>query len=259
MANVDSLSTVERQEYIYRQLNERKHVRLTDLSEELGISIATARRDLESLAEQGKAQRVHGGAILTQKAPPEMAVHQREVEQAAEKCRIGAAAANLIEDGDTVFISSGTTAYEVARNLVNRQNLTVITNSLPVLVLLANNPNISVICLGGVLRHSEASYIGHLTELSLAEIRADKVIFGIRALHLEEGLTNDYLAETMIDRKILKIGREVIIVADYTKLDRISTAFVAPLSAIKTLVTDAKAPAAFTEGLREHGIRVIIA
>ena len=223
------------------------------------MSIATARRDLETLAEQGKAQRVHGGAILTRKAPPELEVHQRQSEQSAEKSRIGLAVAEMVQDGETVFISSGTTALEVAKNLANRQNLTVITNSLPVLVTLANNPQISVICLGGQLRHSEASYIGHLTELNLEEIRADKVIFGIRALHLDDGLTNDYLAETMVDRKILKIGREVIIVADHTKLDRISTAFVATISAMNTLVTDTKAPPSFVQGLRDRGIKVVLA
>lgn len=259
MEQINGISSVERQEIIYRTIKEQKRIRLEEISKSFGISTATARRDLDVLAEQGKVQRVHGGAILSRKAPPEMAVIQRQVEQADEKQRIGLAAAQLIADGETVFISSGTTALEVAKHLVDRSSLTVITNSLPVLNLFNANPYISVICLGGNFRHSEASYIGHLTDTNLEEVRADKVIFGIRALSLEDGLTNDYMGETSTDRKILKIGREVIIVADHTKFDRVSTSFVAPLSAIHTVVTDAQTSSEFLEGLKAKGIRVVAA
>lgn len=259
MEQIIGLSSIERQEIIFRKLKEQKRIRLEEISKSFGISTATARRDLDMLAEQGKVQRIHGGAILTRKAPPEMAVTQRQVEQADEKQRIGLAAAQMIADGDTVFISSGTTALEVAKHLVDRPKLTVITNSLPVLNLFNANRNISVICLGGNFRHTEASYIGHLTAKNLEEVRADKVIFGIRALSLEEGLTNDYMGETTTDRMILKVGREIIIVADHTKFDRVSTAFVAPLTAIHTLITDGETPPEFLEGLRSRGIRVVVA
>ena len=142
---------------------------------------------------------------------------QRTAEQTSEKVRIGQAAADLIADGETVFLSSGTTVLEVARQLRGKRNLTVITNSLLVLNELADVPDITVICLGGMLRHSEMSLIGHITELALSELRADKVIIGIRAIDPENGLTSGYLPETMTDRAILKIGREVIVVADHTK------------------------------------------
>jgi len=259
MEQFNGLSSVERQEIIFRKIKEQKRIRLEEISKTFGISTATARRDLDVLAEQGKVQRVHGGAILTRKAPPEMAVNQRQLEQADEKVRIGLAAAQMINDGDTVFISSGTTALEVARHLVDRSRLTIITNSLPVLNLFNTYQNISVISLGGNFRHTEASYIGHLTARSLEEVRADKVIFGIRAISLEEGLTNDYLGETTTDRTILKIGREIIIVADHTKFDRVSTAFVAPLTAIHTVITDDKTPVEFLDGLRSRNIRVVVA
>ena len=259
MEQINGLSSIERQEIIYRTIKEQKRIRLEEISKSFAISTATARRDLDLLAEQGKVQRVHGGAILYRKAPPEMAVTQRQVEQAGEKQRISLAAAQMISDGETVFISSGTTALEVARHLADRQALTVITNSLPVLNIFNANPNIGVICLGGNFRHSEASYIGHLTEKNMEEVRADKVIFGIRALSLEEGLTNDYMAETTTDRMILKIGREVIIVADHTKFDRVSTSYVAPLSVINTLVTDDQTPQEILDGLRARGIRVVVA
>jgi DeoR/GlpR family transcriptional regulator of sugar metabolism len=93
----------------------------------------------------------------------------------------------------------------------------------------------------------------------LTEVRADKVVFGTRALSLEHGLTNDYLPETLTDRAILGMGGQVIIVADYSKFGRVSTAFLAPLSAMHTLVTDSKAPPEYLSALSKQGIRVLVA
>lgn len=254
-----TLSNVERQRQILAQVEQRQRINIAQICEMFQVSEATARRDLEQLAEQGKVQRVHGGAIAVHSAPPEMPVNDRTVEQRDEKQRIGLAAAGLVRDGETVFISSGTTALEVARCLKGRANLTVITNSLPVINTLAGSAGISLISLGGVLRGTEQSFIGHISEQSLAEVRADKVIFGVRSIHLDQGLTNDYLPETRTDRAILKIGREVIVVADHTKMGRVSTAFVAPITAVNRVVTDRGVPVDFVDSLRERGIDVVVA
>ena len=181
---------------------------------------------------------MHGGIISVEQAPPELPILERESEQTDEKMVIGRAVAALISERETVFLGSGTTVLEVARNLRNHKNLTVITNSLPVLNMLAGIKEIAIISLGGMLRDSELSFIGHVTEQALAEVRADKVIMGTRGVSLEHGLTNDYLEETLTDRAILKIGREVIIVADHTKVNRVSTALLAPLESMNTFVTD---------------------
>jgi DeoR/GlpR family transcriptional regulator of sugar metabolism len=110
-----------------------------------------------------------------------------------------------------------------------------------------------------MLRESELSFIGHLTEQALTDIRADKVIIGTRGVSLEHGLTNDYLQETLTDRAILKIGREVIVVADHTKVNRVATVLLAPLNAMHTFVTDAKADKKFIQALKKEEIRVITA
>lgn len=259
MESNHTLSNVERQRRILAEIEQRQRIHVAQICQEFGVSEATARRDLEVLAEQGKVQRVHGGAIAVHAAPPELPVNDRSNEQHEEKQRIGAAAAALVRDGETVFISSGTTALEVARALRQRQNLTIITNSLPVINTLAGQPGITVITLGGMLRPTEQSFIGHIAEQSLAEVRADKVIFGIRSIHLDQGLTNEYLPETRTDRAILKIGREVIVVGDHTKMGRISTAFVAPITAVNTLVTDHDTPEEFVAALEERGITVVVA
>jgi len=258
METLPLLSSIERQNLILQWIAHRGRVTVTEICAELAVSEATARRDLENLANQGRIQRVRGGAISSKQAPPEQPLLQRQDEQADEKRRIGRAAASLVQDGDTIFLGSGSTVLEVARSLVKHHSLSVITNSLPVINTLAGMADLTLVSLGGLVRSSELSFIGHITELALAELRADKVIVGTRAISLEQGLTNDYLPETMTDRAILRIGRELIIVADHTKFGRISTNLLSPIDPIHTIVTDHQTPQDFITSVSERKIRVIV-
>jgi DeoR/GlpR family transcriptional regulator of sugar metabolism len=228
----------ERQHRILKILEKTPSARVIELSDSLGVSPATIRRDLDRLRKNGQIKRVHGGAALAAKSVPEASVLQRSSQNLEEKKRIGKLAAGLINEGETVFIGSGSTTMEVARNLVGRKNLTVITNALTVVTLLSQVEGISLIVTGGFVRSSELSFIGHLTEQALRELRSQKVIMGIKSISLEQGLTNDYLPEVSTDRVIIQSAPEVILVADHTKFGTVSTAVVAPLALIHTLVTD---------------------
>jgi DeoR/GlpR family transcriptional regulator of sugar metabolism len=255
----DFIPTPERQKQILSLLSQQGRLSVAEIVTQFSISEATARRDLETLASQGKGQRVHGGMIAVEQAPPELSILERENEQTAEKTRIGRAAARLVEKNETIFLGSGTTVLEIARNLRDHKGLTVITNSLPVLNTLAGLNEITVVSLGGMLRESELSFIGHITEQALVEVRADKVFMGTRGVSLEHGLTNDYLQETLTDRAILKSGREIVIVADHTKINRVATVLLAPLNTMQTLVTDAEADKKFVQALKRQGFNVIVA
>ena len=251
--------TPERHRQILALLQRRRRLSVAEIVRHFAISEATARRDLQTIASDGKARRVHGGILAVESVPPELPILERGREQSAEKARIGHLAASLISDHEAVFLGSGTTVLEVARNLRDRRDLTVITNSLPVLNLLAGKREITVITLGGMLRESELFLIGHITEMGLKEVRVDKVVMGTRGVSLEHGLTNDYLQETLTDRLIPKIGRQVILVADHTKINRTSTVRLAPLSDIHTLVTDSEASPKFVRVLKRRGIKVMLA
>lgn len=255
----DFIPTPERQKQILSLLSQQGRLSVAEIVAQFSISEATARRDLEVLASQGKAQRVHGGVIEVEKAPPELPILERKQEQMEEKTRIGRVAASLVGNNETVFLGSGTTVLEIARHLRDHKNLAVITNSLPVLNILAGAKEITVVSLGGMLRDSELSFIGHITEQSLVEVRADKVFMGTRGISLEHGLTNDYLQETLTDRAILKSGREVIIAADHTKVNRVSTVLLAPLNSIHTFVTDSGVDKKFVQALRRQKIKVVLA
>ena len=258
MTTFGSLSNYERQRELARLLERVGRLSVAQICEQFSVSEATARRDLEMLSEQGLIHRVHGGAVLLHHAAPEEPILRRSHDQEKEKECIGRATAALIQDEETIFLGSGTTVLQVAQHLVTR-NIMVITNSLPVINLMTEKENITLIALGGMLRDSELSFIGHITEQALAEVRADKVIIGTRAISLEQGLTNDYLPETLTDRAILNAGRETIIVADHTKCGVMSHAFLAPLAAMHTLVTDNGTDPEFIDMLRIQGIKVIVA
>jgi DeoR/GlpR family transcriptional regulator of sugar metabolism len=255
----NTISSLERQNQILQLILRSQRISITEICGNFSVSVATARRDLETLAGQGKIQRVHGGAIALLQAPPEQPILQRQDEQAQEKLRIGQSAAALVNDGETLLLGSGTTVLELARALRGRRNLTVITNSLPVVNVLAGVEEITVICLGGMLRDSELSFIGHITEQALSGVHADKVFIGTRAISLEHGLTNEYLPETMTDRAILKAGQQIMLLADHTKFGRAATVLMAPIENIHTIITDAGTSRDFIAAAHAKGIHVILA
>lgn len=258
-----ALSTLERQRQIAQFVHNQERVSVLELCDRFAISLATARRDLDTLAEQGKIQRVHGGAVAlhTNGRVESLPALPRAAEQADEKARIGAASAALVQDGETIFLGSGTTVLEMALRMRDRRRLNVITNSLLVLnvLTLTTAADITVVSLGGLFNRAEMSFIGHITQQSLSEVRADRVFLGIGAVDVQHGLTNTDLQETLTDRAILKIGREVVLLADHTKCGRAAAAFVAPLSAVQTLITDTATPQKFVDGVRAAGVRVITA
>jgi DeoR/GlpR family transcriptional regulator of sugar metabolism len=133
------------------------------------------------------------------------------------------------------------------------------TNCIPVMNMLKDVPEIRLIGIGGILQHSEQAYIGHITEQALAELQADKVITGIRAIDVEKGLMNNDPMCIQTERAILGVGQQVIVVADHTKCNSVDMAFVAPIDAIDILVTDSEVPPDFVSALTERGIQVVIA
>lgn len=249
----------ERQQLILETVQDNRQVTVVELSRRFDVSEVTIRRDLRQLAAQGALRRAHGGAVVAIPAPPEPPVIQRMVQ--AENCKecIGRAAASLVADGESIFIGSGSTTAYVARHLVNRKDLTVVTNALNVATEFSTAEGVTVVVTGGLMRASELSLVGHIAEQSLREVRVDKVLIGMRAISLEAGMTNDYLPEVMTDRTIIDMAPELILVADHTKLGKIASAYVAPVERITTLVTDAEADPQTLTRLRQLGVEVIVA
>jgi len=249
----------ERHQIILESLQDSRRVTVAELSDRFDVSEVTIRRDLRELAERGMLRRAHGGAVAATPAPPEPPVVQRMVQ--AESCKecIGRAAATLVSDGESVFIGSGSTTAHAARHLVDHQDLTVVTNALNIATELGSAEGVTVVVTGGMMRDSELSLVGHITEQSLREVRVDKVIMGMQAISLDAGMTNDYLPEVMTDRTIIEMAPELIVVADHTKFGTVASAYIAPVERITTLVTDAGIEPDTAARCREMGIQVIVA
>jgi len=246
----------ERQNRIRQLVEQRGSATVPEMSAQFEVSKATIRRDLEELDGQGWLQRTHGGAVRLESATKESPMVQRIDEQLVEKRRIGEAAAGLIQDRETIFLGSGTTVLEIARHLPGGIRLTVITNSLPIVNELAEKPGIELIVIGGMLRQSELSMVGHVAEQAVHEFRADRVFMGMYAIDARHGFTNDYLPETMTDRAILTIARQVIVVADHSKFGRVSSALVGPVTIAQIIITDCEIPEAWVAELVDLGVEM---
>ncbi len=255
----DYLRRLTRLERIQEILNKQGRASVAELTSLLSASEATVRRDLDLLAKDGVARRVHGGACRQTPAQPEPEVKQRGYLNMESKARIGRRAAELIKSNQTVYLGTGSTVVELARNLRAHEDLTVITNSLPVINTLADVPEVKIVVTGGFLRSSEQSMIGHLVENALRELRADMVVIGIQGIHSEHGLTNDFLPEALIDRLIVRFAPELVVVCDSSKFGKIKASFVAKLDQVSTIVTDSGIEPAMRGLLSGIGIRVLIA
>jgi DeoR/GlpR family transcriptional regulator of sugar metabolism len=217
----------------------------------------TIRRDLEVLENQGQLRRVRGGAIsvVSRSYEPPFAARQL-VEQAAKQA-IGAAAARLVDDGETVIIDVGTTALEFARNLKGRRGITVVTHSLPVAMELGNESDIRVLVTGGMVRSGEFSLIGGVPEATFADVNCDVVFLGVAGIQVQRGLTEYNPADALVKKAALRAARRSVILADRSKLDKVTFHNVAPLASVDILVTDACADEPYLEAIRSAGVEVI--
>ena len=250
---------VVRQQQIIEAVKFYRQVSVAELSNRFNVSEVTIRRDLQELADEGILERTHGGALATSRSAPEMPVIHRMSQKGQVKESIGRAAERLIEDGESIFIGSGTTTAYLARHLIDRKGLTVVTNAVTIATELASAEDITIVITGGVMRTSELSLVGHITEQALKEVRVDKIFIGIPAISIEKGLTNDFLPEVMTDRTIIEMAPELVLLADHSKFGKVGSAYVAPINSITTLVTDLQTDPAILQDLKDLGIQVIVA
>ena len=248
-----------RQRRISQIIQAQGQASVNELARRFHVTEMTIRRDLGDLDAQGFVQRIHGGAISTDRRPIpfEPPMLERMKQEADAKRRIGRAVAAMVSEGENVFLGSGTTTLAVAEALSGRSNLTVITNALTIANALVASNLITLIVVGGFLRRSELSLIGHFAETTLHDLRVDKVIMGIRGIDANYGLTSDHFQELMTDRAIMAIGESVIIVADHTKFGHVAASRTAPVNAAKVIVTDSLVPDDVAAGVEALGVRVI--
>lgn len=254
-----NLIPAQRRKRIHELLTRHQVVQNAFLSESLQVSAATIRRDLDWLEQEGWLRRTHGGAIVSQHMNVEPEYQHSAQTHPEEKRLIGATAATLVEDGDTIFINSGTTATQVVQHLRGKREITVVTSNVRAVLELAE-ADLAVILLGGDFRPRAGSVAGRFACQTLNQIYANKAFIGVDGLSLNYGCTTPISDEAEVARLMVERTQgPVIVVADHSKWGVVSNFEIASLDQIQILVTDGGLTAKARAELSSRAVEVLIA
>jgi len=245
---VNDRTTARRRAEIIRLLEQEGAVEGSDLAARFGVSAPTVRRDLEWLEREGLAHRVRGGAVAAGRD-----------EHDAVYVRLAQAAAELVSDGETVFVGPGQAMEELGRALCERHRLTVVTNSLPVAQQIARHSQHTLILTGGQLEREDQGLTGQLTHAALAHLRAERVFFEPDGISALDGLTSDSLACADLARALLDTGAEFVALVAPERVGRAAAASIGPATEASVVITGRQADTAYLWELTELGVRVILA
>ena len=244
--------TAARRAAIARKVTQNGDARVADLADQFRVNTATIRRDLAALEEQGQVQRVHGGAVAVKEPATESA-------PTAQESRIGQAAAQMMADGETIFLGPGRLPLEAARCLTTRSPLTIITNGLEIAHWVATNTPHRLIVTGGQAEGRDGGLVGQLARESLSNLRADRVILELDGVSAVDGLTHDSLPQAEVARLLLEIGSQIVILVSPERVGQAAAVYVAPVSDADVVVTAREASSHPLWDLSESGVRVVLA
>jgi DeoR family transcriptional regulator of aga operon len=245
----------ERRRRICELVRAEGRVTVDALAARFGISLVTIRGDLASLESAGALTRTYGGALAVQDDQP---LNVKQLQHHAEKLRIAEEAAVLIRDGETIILDSGTTTTEIARRIrtLELKSINVITNALNIAALLIDTPSVRLIMPGGILRRESNSLAGPMAESALEALQADRLYLGADGVDPKVGVMTPHLAEAQLNAKMIAISRQVVVVADSSKLMRRNVSLIARVEQLHMLITDRAADPQAVEELRERGVEV---
>ena len=254
-----SLIPAQRRERIQEYLEIHKIVRMDDLYKILDASEATVRRDMEWLEHKGVLERTHGGAILSQRMTYEQEYIQRAAKNPIEKSQIGGLAASLIDNGDVVFINSGTTTAQVIQHIRGDSGIVVFTNNL-IALLEGGDARFEQYLIGGEFQPHSNSVAGRFAIDNLRQVYANKAILGVDGISLIHGCTVPSNAEAEVIKLMIERTKgEIILVADHTKWGVVSNFQIATIDEIDKLVTDARIDSSTLNSLAEYSVEILIA
>jgi DeoR family transcriptional regulator of aga operon len=252
------LRSEERRREIVRRLYLTGYVEARELAVTLGVDASTIRRDLDALSRAGHVQRSHGGArLLAGAVDLPYAIKQRE--RLAAKGAVGRAAAELVADGDSVVIDSGSTTYELATRLRARQNLTIVTNDLRIAQLVADFPGVHLLVPGGELLRSTYTLAGERAVAFVQELSVEWTFLGADAIDSGSGVTNTNTIEVPLKRTMLAVARTAVVLADSSKFGRRALVRVAEIEEVDRVITDDDLPDDLAGGFAGRLQRVPVA
>ncbi|MTK13141.1 MAG: DeoR/GlpR transcriptional regulator [Clostridiaceae bacterium] len=252
----------ERKNLILYELDNYGKVSVTQLAKKFGVTTETIRRDLDALEAEYKLKRTHGGAIKISFDKHEPSHIQKKDVYREEKQRIGNKAASLINDNDVIAIDAGTTTCEILYHIKNKKNITVLLNTVAGLNIMIDLKNKGIfdgkiIFLGGEINADQLSCYGPISENLLNNFYVDKAFIGVGGVSLQNGLTGYDVNEANLSKKIMENAKEVIIVADHSKIGVRNFYKISDIEDVDVIVSDVEAPNEWNNGLNEYEINWI--
>lgn len=249
---------MKRHQMILDKLHQEKHLEVLDLCMSLGVSAVTIRKDLKLLEEKGLLFRTHGGASLKNPYANDRSVIEKEKMSVTEKMGIANLAANLIEDNDSIIIASGTTVQALAKAINTEKRLNVVTSSLNVALELSKNKNITILQLGGFVRHSSFSVFGDYAKQILESMSCSKLFIGADGIDLDFGVTTTNLEEARLNQKMMDSANKLIVLADSSKFGIKSFAKICSLTKVDQIITDKDISPQMIRKIENKGVSVQI-
>ena len=251
------MTLLERHKAILELLREFGSVDVGDLSTQLRVSAVTIRKDLDMLEEKHLLYRTHGGAVLADPYIATRKVSEKEKLHPEEKRRIGLKAAELLSPQDALIIASGTTVQAFARCIPNMK-MTIITSAMNVAMELIDKPDIEIIQLGGIIRHSSASVVSEYAVRMLDNFACSKLFLGVDGIEPEYGLSTTHLQEACLNRAMIDAATKTIVLADSSKFGRRGFSKICDMGDIDQVITDSGTPSKMIEAMKEQGIKVLV-
>ena len=247
-----------RHKKILEILNQKKQVKVQDLSEALNTSTVTIRKDLKLLEGKRLLFRNHGGASLESPYVNDRSVNEKEFINAPEKAAIGLQASKMIKDDQYIILASGTSILAMAKFINPIKKLTVVTSALNVAMELSKRENIEVLQLGGYIRSNSYSVIGHYSEMILKDIACSKLFLSVDGLDLEYGLSTTNALEAHLNQQMIESAKEVIVLVDSTKFGKKSFGRICKIEQIDHIISDSNIPSEIVKQIKSLGIDLTI-
>ncbi len=226
-----------RREFILKEVEENHVVKILDLSKRLKVTRETIRKDLYFLEKRGLIKKIHGGAVL-ETANQETDYEKRKNEFHDEKVMIAQKAASYIEEGDTVYLDYGTTTLELAKEILKMKNITVVTNTIPIVNLLLANESIDLIIPGGIVRNNESSLYGSFASNNIKDIFVTIGFFGCSGIDVARGITSHHTGENLVSKEMIEHSQTTIVLADHSKFGTVALNKTATFDQIDIVITD---------------------
>lgn len=248
---------IERRNAILAKLSLEGKVVVSDLAKEFDVTEETIRRDLEKLDKDGLARKTYGGAVKNENFNIDLPFHVRKQTNVESKRHIAAQISEMIHDGDYVMLDSSTTALNVIKNILDRKKITLITNSIEILIELCNKPDWMVVSTGGVLKEGGLSLVGYQAERMVSGFHVDIAICSCKGLDSEMGVTDSNERDSEIKKAFFKAANKKVLAVDSSKFDRSSFVKVCSIKEVDTIVTDTDPGERWREKLKDAGVELI--